>query len=531
MSEDFGSREENPTRMLPVVSPANMLPVQVVARQVVAPDVVSISVVLPGTEQSPAPYLPGQFVTLALPTPKETLYRSYSLCGGGDPQQPWEIAVKRMDQGAVSTYFYTWVREGTLLYASLPRGTFTLPPDLGPEMTLVFVAAGSGITPIMGMLRALDKLPPNEAPLAQLHYASKAPQDIIFGDELAEMDPHGHWLSQRHYLSSEKNRMTAEAILARTGSMGAKAHWYMCGPEQLKKELTHHLTRRGVPESRIHSEIFATKSGPAYRVEARGGSSVGGSLVVEETGATLDVKPEETLLTALERHGYKPSYSCRAGACGECKLRVTSGQVDPVGEALSSAERKDGYVLGCLAHPIGDVTIVSGGRPPAGVSRVPGFVPGLSSSSSGRTLVATSFTRVATLVSASALLLGAWNLTNHRPLAWMVAAAAYNTTSNSPVASNGGGGTAQPGSTGTTAGGNGGGGGGAPTATAGSGGNGGGPAPTATTGGGGGGGPAPTPTTASGGGGGGGAPTATPAPPPPTPAPKPTATTSPSKAQ
>jgi ferredoxin-NADP reductase len=158
MREDYASREDNPTRMLPVVSPANMLPVQVVAREVVAPDVVSISIVLPGTEQSPAPYLPGQFVTLALPTPRETLYRSYSLCGGGDPSKPWEIAIKRMDQGAVSTYFYTWVQEGTLLYSSLPRGTFTLPANLAPEMTLVFVAAGTGITPIMGMLRALDKL-------------------------------------------------------------------------------------------------------------------------------------------------------------------------------------------------------------------------------------------------------------------------------------------------------------------------------------------------------------------------------------
>jgi ferredoxin-NADP reductase len=518
--------------MLPVVSPANMLPVQVVAREVIAPDVVSISIVLPGTEQSPAPYLPGQFVTLALPTPRETLYRSYSLCSDGDPSQPWEIAVKRMDQGAVSTYFYTWVREGTLLYASLPRGTFTLPADLGPDSTLIFVAAGSGITPIMGMIRALDKLPPSEAPLAQLHYASRSPKDIIFGDELAEMDPQGQWLSQRHYLSSEKNRMTAEDILARTGSSGARAHWYMCGPETLKKELTHHLTRRGVSESHIHSEIFATKSGPAYRVEGRGGSSVGGSLMVEETGDILDVRPEETLLVALERHGYKPSYSCRAGACGECKLLVTAGQVDPVGEALSGSERKDGYVLGCLAHPIGDVTIASGGRPPAGVSRVPGFVPGFGSS--GRPLLATSFTRVATLVSASALLLAAWNLTNHKPLSWTIAAeAANNVSGNSQVASNGGGGgsTPQAGST-TTSGGNGG--SNNATATAGGSGGGGGAVPTATKGssGGGGGGAAPTPTTASSGGGGGGgaAPTATPVPPKPTPTPAPKATATPSPA-
>ena len=525
--EDDSEREANPTRMLPVVSPANMLPVQVVAREIVAPDVVSISIVLPGTDQAPAPYLPGQFVTLALPTPRETLYRSYSLCGSGHPGEPWEIAVKRMDQGAVSTYFYTWVQEGTLLYASLPRGTFTLPSDLGPDMTLVFVAAGSGITPIMGMLRALDRMPVEEVPLAQLHYASRAPKDIIFGDELAEMDPGGHWLSQRHYLSSENNRMTAEAILARTGSIGAKAHWYMCGPETLKKELTRHLTKRGVPESRIHSEIFATQAGPAYRVEARGGNSVGGTILVDETGATLDVKPEETLLTALERHGYKPSYSCRAGACGECKLKVLAGQVDPIGEALSAAERKEGYVLGCLAHPIGDVTIASGGRPPAGVGRVPGR--GGASGGGRRGPVATSLTRVAVLASASALVLGAWNLTNHKPLSWtLYSAPRTQASAGSPAAtgvSTGQPGPGTPSSTagGSNGGGSAGGGGTSPTATAGSSG----------AGGGGGGGAAPTATTATGGGGGGGAaPTATPKPAPtatPAPAPKATSTPSPAK--
>ena len=70
---------------LPVAAPTNMLPVRVVQRVEIAPDVVSVLIVLPGTQQAPAPYLPGQFVTLALPTPRETLYRSYSLCGSGDP--------------------------------------------------------------------------------------------------------------------------------------------------------------------------------------------------------------------------------------------------------------------------------------------------------------------------------------------------------------------------------------------------------------------------------------------------------------
>ena len=147
------SAEDTITRALPVVAPTNMLPVEVVARDVIAPDVVSIQIVLPGASQAPAPYLPGQFVTLALPTPRETLYRSYSLCGDGDPSRPWELTIKRMQMGAVSSYFYQSVQQGTLLYASLPRGTFTLPNRITSEMVFVFIATGSGITPLMRMMR------------------------------------------------------------------------------------------------------------------------------------------------------------------------------------------------------------------------------------------------------------------------------------------------------------------------------------------------------------------------------------------
>ncbi|HEY7021336.1 MAG TPA: hypothetical protein VH349_09480, partial [Ktedonobacterales bacterium] len=86
-------RADQESRALPLASPANMLPVQVVARDEIAPDTVSVLIVLPGTRQAPAPYLPGQFVTLALPTKRETLYRSYSLCGDGSSDHPWELTI------------------------------------------------------------------------------------------------------------------------------------------------------------------------------------------------------------------------------------------------------------------------------------------------------------------------------------------------------------------------------------------------------------------------------------------------------
>jgi ferredoxin-NADP reductase len=517
-------RDAQPTVGLPLASPANMLPVQVVDREEIAPGVVSVLIVLPGTKQAPAPYLPGQFVTLALPTPRDTLYRSYSLCGGGDPEQPWELTIKRMESGAVSSYFYRSVQEGTLLYASLPRGTFTLPPLLQPDMVCMFVAAGSGITPIMGMLRALTRLPEGQQPLAQLHYASKSPKEVIFGDELDDMDPQETWLLQQHYLSSRQERMSVDAILARAGTMGKRAHWYVCGPDVLKHELQEKLARLGVPAGRIHSEVFATQTGPAYRLKA--GTKAGGNVHVAETGQDLEVQPQETLLAALERHGYRPDFSCRIGACGACKLRVLEGEVEPAGEVLSNSERAQGYILGCIGQPIGDVTIASGGRPPAGVKRIAAaaaLAGGLGGSARGGGVTRV---RVATLVSAGMVLFGSWNMTDHRPFSWgpVVAAAQVQTAQQSATGANSTA-TLLPGTPTVTVGH-----GGAASPTAGSGGGAGGAAPTPTIGhgSGGGGAPAPTATTSAGSGGGGGgapAPTATPAPKPTaTPAPKPTPT-------
>ncbi len=437
------------TQGLPVITPQHMLPVKVSRRIVLTSDTVSLSLVLPGTSQAPAPYLPGQFITLALPTPKETLYRSYSLCGDGDPGQPWEITVKRMHMGAVSTYFYQSVQENTLLYASLPRGNFTLPADLSPQTRLVLIAAGSGITPNFGMLRAIAKMHPDDRPLVQLHYASRSEDETIFGPELRQMDPHETWLRQYHYLSSEGNRMTIPDILQSVGRQVHWAHWYFCGPEVLKQELIAELADLGVPDTFVHSEVFGAKNvpheRPAYRVTGNL-QPMGGSIQVRETGAKLDVEPGETLLVALERHGYHPDFSCRAGACGACKLRLIDGEVDVKGEALSPADRNAGFVLSCIAHPMGEVTLANGGRRPAGVAAVAGGSDtGSTSPDSSKVLV-----RIGALAAVGTLMFGVWNMTDQLPQSWKVVRADSSsnvTTSSGSTTTTTGTGT---GSTGTT---------------------------------------------------------------------------------
>jgi ferredoxin-NADP reductase len=492
-----------------------MLPVQVIRRDDIAPDVVSLFIVLPGTHQAPAPYLPGQFVTLALPAPDDTFYRSYSLCGGGRMDQPWELTIKRVNEGAVSTYFYDHVEAGTLLYASIPRGGFTLPADLSPDHVLSFVAVGSGITPIRGMLRALAALPPDERPLTQLFYASRSHDEVIYGDELAEIDLKGTWLRQLWYISSEGNRLSVEEMLARTGRMTQRAHWYICGPETLKRELQTALEELGVPAGQYHAELFAASTGPAYQVAAGANANAGGTLRIVQTGQELDVEPQETVLAALERHGYSPAFSCRAGACGACKLRVREGQVEPVGEVLSDSDRAAGYVLSCIAHPLGDVTLEAGGTPPKGVP----IVAAVAGSGGGGTSSERATVRVAALASAALLLAGSWKMTDHRPYSWDVAAAVSSSSQSGQTGTSGSGG---PSTQASPTGGTNSGGEPAPTMA-----NGGGlPAPSATRSSGGG--PAPTATKSS--GGGGASPTATPvATAKPTPKPTPTCHSTPSK--
>lgn len=446
----------NDSGEVPVVSPAQMMPVQVIRREVIAPDAVTLYLVLPDTEQAPAPYQPGQFVTLALPTselssqfiapvlsaPRRTLYRSYSLCGDGRADQPWEITIKRIREGAVSTYLYEAVDEGSLLYSSLPRGTFTLPTDLQPTTPLVFVAVGSGITPIMGMLSALALLPPEQRPQVQLHYASRSLTEMIYRGELHQLDRREYWLRRWFYLSSDGNRLTPETVLVRAREVALHAHWYTCGPESVKRDLHALLEDIGVPDEQIHAEIFVSQ---AARSPERGstrklavvGAGTGYRLQIEETGAVLDVGANETLLAALERQGYHPDFSCRAGACGACKLRVLAGSVAPVGEALSAAERRAGYVLSCVAKPQGDLTLASGGRAPVGGGARIGAVPGSGVGSYGSHRPSVIRIRMAALAAVGGLMLGVWGLTNHMPPSLVAAAPASRAPAGAPTAQGG----------------------------------------------------------------------------------------------
>lgn len=422
--------------------------VQVVGAHVAARDTVTLVLALPGTRKAPAAYRPGQFITLALPAADGTaLYRSYSLCGDGRADRPWEITVKRARGGMVSQYLIDRVRPGMQLTASLPQGAFTLPDTLDRTAPLIFVAAGSGITPISSMLRALARLDPARRPRVLLHYAYHSPEDAIFGRELAALDPEGNWLHQRRYVTTSGGRLRAADLVASLGKDASRAEWYVCGPTALKRELEAEAQQAGVPASRLHAEVFASPT--SSRSGGRGATgqrASAGSIRLADSGATLDVRAGETLLEALERHGYGPAFSCRAGACGTCRLHLLAGHVcHGVGEngALSARERADGYILSCVAQPVGSITLASADPR---VARLKWASSG-SGASTGRARARSApahprrrgpikALRIGLIAAALSVFVTAWSLTNHAPASQ---AASTTTSSGSGSSSTSGG--------------------------------------------------------------------------------------------
>ena len=337
---------------------AQTITVQVVRREQVTSDTIALWLSAPGTLHAPAPYVPGQFITLAVQSTTGVLYRSYSLSSGGNPARPWEITLKRHQSGAVSTWLHTYAAPGMILQSSLPRGNFVLPARIDPHVPLIFIAAGSGISPIFGMLRALARLPERARPPVQLHYASRNHRDVIYTNELAALDPEHRWLTIWQYISATGTRLTPDVLTARTNAHLSAPEWYICGPEALKRSLQGALVSRGVSPARIHVEVF----GDASAGSANWGSSgaTGGTIRIASNGATVAARPGESLLVALERNGYHPPFSCRAGACGECQLRVLAGTiVAPPTDLISRDDAEAGMVLGCMARPRGEVVLES----------------------------------------------------------------------------------------------------------------------------------------------------------------------------
>ncbi len=327
-------------------------------------DTVSVALDVPEALRPGFAYQPGQYLTLRATLDGEELRRSYSICSGLDDGE-MRVAIKLAPDGRFSAWAHGALQPGHLIEAMPPQGRFTVALDPAQARTYLGVAAGSGITPVLSILRSVLSREPGSRFV--LLYGSRATAGIIFREALEELkDRFMGRLTVVHVLSREQqdvpvlsSRLDGPRVRTLLGGLLDVAridHAFLCGPEAMIVEVSDTLAAAGLAPGRIHSERFTTGAPAPTRPRAavQPGAAPFAVATIVSDGLRTEVPMEdgETVLDAALRAGLDLPYSCRGGMCSTCRARVSEGAVRmDVNYGLEPWETEAGYVLTCQAHP------------------------------------------------------------------------------------------------------------------------------------------------------------------------------------
>lgn len=302
---------------------------------------------------------PGQFLTLNIPTDREGgAARCYSLSSSAALGEKLKITVKRTADGYGSNWVCDHLGEGDEVEVLAPSGTFT-PRSL--DVDFLLIAGGSGITPVMSILKAaLHSGSGNVA----LIYANRDERSVIFRDELIGLEKqYADRLHVVHLLESVQGLPRAE-LLRELARPWADRHVFICGPTPFMDAITSAVSAVGVPHDRVHHEKFLSLGNDPFTDTGVELDTSGPTSTVEVLldGATTTVSwpRSNKLLDVLLDAGLDAPYSCREGNCSACACVLLEGEVEMErNEVLEDEDIADGIVLGCQAVPLSDHVRVS----------------------------------------------------------------------------------------------------------------------------------------------------------------------------
>ncbi len=324
------------------------------------------SVVLdPGEHREQFNYVPGQFLTVSIPSDRTgQVARSYSLSSTPVEQGPLTITVKRTRDGYASQWICDQLRPGARLRVLPPSGIFT-PKDLNADLLLF--AGGSGITPVISIIRTC--LVQGSGRIV-LFYANRDEQSVIFRAALADLAAnHPDRLQVVHWLESVQGLPTQDQLRAFAADH-LERDAFVCGPGPFMAATIAALKELGFPRERRHQEKFVSLGGNPFDIgtpataatpadsDMADGTPSGApvQLQVELDGVDYqfdDWTAGTTLLEHLESKGVKAPYSCRAGECSACAVRLLEGEVSMrVNDVLDEEDLADGIRLACQSDPV-----------------------------------------------------------------------------------------------------------------------------------------------------------------------------------
>ncbi len=292
-------------------------------------------------------YRPGQFVTVRVPSDRcGSVARCYSLSSSPFAGERPAITVKRTEGGYASNWIAEHVAAGSVLDLLPPAGTFC-PGSLDGDLLLF--AAGSGITPVMSILKSALAAGRGRVVLV---YANRDERSVIFGPALRGLaSDSGGRLVLVHWLDSLLG-MPSVAALTALARPYASFETFICGPDPYLALVRDALGRLGVPGPRVHVERFVSLAENPFETTPVLVGGTAATLVVTLDGTTtaLAWPAGARMLDVLIDAGLDAPYSCRQGICGACACQLTGGKVDMAhNEVLEAADLADGYILACQA--------------------------------------------------------------------------------------------------------------------------------------------------------------------------------------
>jgi ring-1,2-phenylacetyl-CoA epoxidase subunit PaaE len=333
-------------------------------------DAVSLRFEIPEALRQDFAFRPGQYLTLRTTLDGEDLRRAYSICAGLDDGE-LRVAVKHVPDGVFSAHANTALCEGDTLEVMPPQGRFGHDPDPEAARLYLGIAAGSGITPILSILKSILSREP--ASRFVLLYGSRSTARILFRGELEDLKDRAlDRLTVIHALSREAQDIAAlsgrldaarlRALLPGLPDPRAIDQAFICGPAAMLDEMPPALAALGVLPERIQVERFTPASPATPRRPAPSASAppaATATIIHDGASHIVPVAEGETVLDAALRAGLGLPWSCHGGMCSTCRARVTEGTVRmDVNFSLEPWETASGYALTCQAHPTSPHVVV-----------------------------------------------------------------------------------------------------------------------------------------------------------------------------
>ncbi|MFZ9386554.1 MAG: 1,2-phenylacetyl-CoA epoxidase subunit PaaE [Chitinophagaceae bacterium] len=332
------------------------------------PECVSVAFEIPAELRENFRFIQGQSLSMRTTINGEEVRRTYSICSSPLDQE-WRVAIKKVEDGLFSTFANENLKPGDRLEVMEPVGRFYTALDPGQKKNYLAFAAGSGITPVLSLIKTTLATEP--ASQFTLVYGNRNRGSVIFFEELeAIKNRYMERFNLVHVFSRERTetplnfgRINDEKLAELDKLLGFSSmdEFFLCGPEEMIFSVRDHLLNNGTDKKKIHFELFTSpgqpaKKGAASAAKKSARTGPASTVTLKLDGRSLDIAiplgSDLTILDAALKEGADLPYACKGGMCCTCKAKLLEGEVQmDVHWGLEEEEVEKGYILTCQSHP------------------------------------------------------------------------------------------------------------------------------------------------------------------------------------